>query len=84
MIRGEDANPHQVSFREARVVRIGGGPGQPIAMKEAVIHAPPHQDVFLPFEFSITDLGSGWYGLEADSRKLTVVSTNPTSAIADG
>jgi hypothetical protein len=55
-----------VSFREARVVRIGGGPGQPIAMKEAIVHAPPHQDVFLPFEFSITDLGPGWYGLEAD------------------
>jgi len=66
VIRGEDANPHQVSFREARVVRIGGGRGQPIAMKEAIVHAPPHQDVFLPFEFSITDLGPGWYGLEAD------------------
>jgi hypothetical protein len=66
VIRGEDANPHQVSFHEARVVRIGGGTEQPIAMKEAIVHAPPHQDVFLPFEFSITDLGPGWYGLEAD------------------
>lgn len=66
VIRGEDANPHQVGFREARVVRIGGGFAAPIAMKEVILHAPPHQDVFLPFEFPTTDLAPGWYGLVAD------------------
>ena len=26
----------------------------------------PHLDLFVPFEFPLTDLGPGWYGLECD------------------
>lgn len=66
VIRGEDANPHLVSFLEARVVAVAGASGLTIPMKAAVMDCPPHQDVFLPFEFPITDLGPGWYELECD------------------
>ena len=35
IIRGEDPDPHQVVFREARVVAIGGAHTHPIAMAVA-------------------------------------------------
>jgi hypothetical protein len=66
VLRGEDPNPHLVVFREARVLPAGTKSGQPIAMKAGTLDLPPHQDVFLPFEFSITDLEAGWYDLECD------------------
>lgn len=77
VVRGEDANPHLVSFREARVVSVAGPGGVPLPMKPAVIDVPPHQDVFLPFEFSITDLDPGWYGLECDLDVDAVSRTMP-------
>jgi hypothetical protein len=66
VVRGEDPNPHQVVFRGGRVVPVGQGLEHPLPMKAVVVHCPPHQDMFLPFEFSTTDLGPGWYGLECD------------------
>ena len=78
VIRGEDPDPHQVAFREARIVPVAGrGPEHEIAMKEAVLDAPPHQDVFLPFEFSIVELEPGWYGLECDLEVDGVHQTFP-------
>jgi hypothetical protein len=66
--RVEDGNPHQISYREARVRRVGGrlGAAEPLGMKAGVLDIPPHQDVFLPFEFSIAEYEPGWYGLEID------------------
>jgi hypothetical protein len=75
--RGEDANPHLVSFREGRVVPIAGKGGIRIPMKPVLIDVPPHQDVYLPFEFSTTDLGPGWYGLECDLDVDAVSRTMP-------
>ncbi len=66
VVRGEDANPHLVTFREARIVPVGGRGGEVIAMKAGTLDIPPHQDTFLPFEFSIADLEAGWYGLECE------------------
>jgi len=77
VVRGEDANPHLVSFREARVAPVSGMGGIPIPMKPALVDVPPHQDVFLPFEFSTTDLGPGWYGLECDLAVDAVSRTMP-------
>ena len=37
-----------------------------VPMKPAVLDCPPHQDMFLPFEFPVTELEPGWYGLECD------------------
>lgn len=65
VFRGEDPNPHQVVFKQAAVVKVGGGDGMPIPVKPAVMDCPPHQDMFLPFEFSTTELAPGWYELEA-------------------
>lgn len=66
VFRGEDPNPHLVAFKQAAVVKVGGGEGMPIPVKPAVMDCPPHQDMFLPFEFSTTDLAPGWYELEVD------------------
>lgn len=66
VVRGEDADPHQVAFRQARVVRVPGSRGREIPLTEVVLDVPPHRDVFFPFEFPISDLEPAWYGLEAD------------------
>lgn len=66
VVRGEDANPHQVSVLESRVVSVAGSVSVPLPVKPAILDCPPHQDMFLPFEFPITELEPGWYGLECD------------------
>jgi hypothetical protein len=66
VIRGEDPNPHQVSFLRGRVVRVPGGTVRTLTLDAVVLDVVPHQDTFVPFEFSIAELGPGWYGLESD------------------
>src|SRR5207247_11191163 len=55
IIRGEDPNPHQVVFREARVVAIGGAQAHPIAMTAANLDVAPRRDVFVLFALAGTD-----------------------------
>jgi hypothetical protein len=50
IIRGEDPDPHQVVFREARVVALGGAQGHPIALGAAIIDVAPPRAVFVPLE----------------------------------
>jgi hypothetical protein len=66
IIRGEDPDPHQVVFREARVVAIGGAQAHPIAMAAATLDVAPRRDVFIPFEMAVTDMDPGWYELECE------------------
>jgi hypothetical protein len=66
IIRGEDPDPHQVVFREARVVAIGGAQAHPIAMAAAILDVAPRRDVFVPFEMAVTDMDPGWYELECE------------------
>lgn len=66
VFRTEDPNPHQVSFKRAEVLKVGGGQGMLISVRPAVIDCPPHQDMFLPFEFVTIELEPGWYELEAE------------------
>lgn len=66
ILRGEDANPHQVAFRSARIVTVGGREERPFAMPENILDVAPRQDVFVPFEFPVSDLEPGWYGLECE------------------
>jgi hypothetical protein len=66
ILRGEDANPHQVAFRSARIVTIGGREQRPFAMPENILDVAPRQDVFVPFELAVSDLEPGWYGLECE------------------
>jgi hypothetical protein len=63
VIRGEDADPHQVAIAEARVARFPGGQGRAIGVEPVVIQVAPHRDVFVPFEFALADLDPGWYDL---------------------
>lgn len=66
ILRGEDANPHQVAFRSARIVTVGGRERRPFAMPENILDVAPRQDVFVPFELAVSDLEPGWYGLECE------------------
>ncbi len=66
IIRGEDPDPHQVVFREARVVAIGGTEAHPIGMAAATLDVAPRRDVFVPFEMAVTDMDPGWYELECE------------------
>jgi hypothetical protein len=66
VVHGEDANPHQVVLVQARVASLGAAAGLVVPMAEAVVNVPPHEDMFVPFEFSLTDLDPGWFELECD------------------
>jgi hypothetical protein len=66
VIRGEDADPHQVAFLAGRVARLPGGGARRLPIGQIVVDVPPHRDVFVPFEFQVADFDSGWYGVECD------------------
>ena len=66
VVRGEDPNPHQVAFHEARVVRLPGSRALGVPLETVTLDVPPHKDVFVPFEFPLGDLEPWWYELEAD------------------
>lgn len=66
ILRGEDADPHQVVFREANVVGIGLGVTRPMPMASATLDVAPHRDVFVPFEMPVSELEPGWYTMTCD------------------
>lgn len=66
VVHGEDANPHQVALIEARVASLGPSAGTKLPMPSALVNVPPRQDMFVPFEFSVAELGPGWYELVCD------------------
>jgi hypothetical protein len=66
VVRGEDPDPHQIAFYEARVIRLPGSAARGIPLDAVTLDVPPHKDLFVPFEFSIADLEPGWYDVEAE------------------
>ena len=66
VLRGADADPHQVAIREARLAEVGGRGARPIGLAPAVVDVAPHRDFFVPFEFPIVELDAGWYRLECE------------------
>ncbi len=66
VLRGADRDPHQVRIDAARVREISGRGGLPIGLDAITLDVAPHLDLFVPFEFAITELNAGWYGLECD------------------
>jgi len=66
ILRGEDADPHQVVLREAHVVGLGLGVRSPVPMAAATLDVVPHRDVFVPFELPVSELAPGWYSLTCD------------------
>ena len=77
ILRGEDPDPHQVVLSEARVSAVGGG-SSPLPMAPVTLDIVPHRDVFVPFEFSVTELDPGWYTLVCD------VEVDGTPSVYDG
>jgi hypothetical protein len=77
VVRGEDRNPHLVVLREARVCSVHGALERPVPVGSVTVDVPPRQDVFVPFEFGVSDLEPGWYGLEADLEVDGVAETFP-------
>jgi hypothetical protein len=66
ILRGEDADPHQVVFASANVVGIGLDVSHPMPMPPATLDVAPHRDLFVPFETAVADLDPGWYTLTCD------------------
>jgi len=66
VVRTEGRDPHQVAFHEARLVRVPGPGVREINIEKVTLDVPPRRDLFVPFEFTISDLEPAWYGLEAD------------------
>lgn len=64
ILRGEDAYPHQVTFRDVRVVAVDGewDDGRSVAIPASVVDVAPHKDVFVPLDCPTGDLVAGWYG----------------------
>jgi hypothetical protein len=66
VLRGADADPHQVRIESTRVAEAGGGRSVPIEMDAVTLDVAPHRDLFVPFEVQTAELPAGWYGLECD------------------
>ena len=66
VLRGADRDPHQVRIDAARVAEISGRFAAPIGLDPVTLDVAPNLDLFVPFEFPITELTAGWYGLECD------------------
>jgi hypothetical protein len=66
VLRGEGRDPHQVRILAARVAELASKTARPLEIAPATLDVAPHLDLFVPFEFPLTDLGPGWYGLECD------------------
>jgi hypothetical protein len=66
VLRSADRDPHQVVIRSARVAELSDAASQPIDLQETTLDVAPKLDFFVPFEFAVTELGAGWYGLEAE------------------
>jgi hypothetical protein len=63
-MRGADGNPHQVRLDEARAVELAGHGTVPMDVKPMTLDVAPNRDLFVPFEFPVTDLAPGWYAIE--------------------
>jgi hypothetical protein len=66
LLRGEDAEPHQVVFHGVHAVGVAGEGSHPIVVAATTLDAAPRRDVFVPFELVTSDLAPGWYGFECD------------------
>jgi hypothetical protein len=68
VIRGADGNPHAAQFELGQVARVPSGPAKPIPVEDRQFDVAPTKDLFVPFEVGVSDLGPGWYRLEASVR----------------
>ena len=65
-MRGADGDPHQVRLEEARAVELAGHGSVPMGVQPATLEVAPNRDLFVPFEFPVAELPSGWYAIECE------------------
>jgi hypothetical protein len=63
-MRGADGNPHQIRLDDARAVELSGHGSVSMGVQPSTLEVAPNRDLFVPFEFPIAELASGWYGVE--------------------
>jgi hypothetical protein len=63
-MRGADGNPHQIRLDDARAVELSGHGSISMGVQPATLEVAPNRDLFVPFEFPVAELASGWYGVE--------------------
>jgi hypothetical protein len=61
VLRGGDGNPHSLRFASATVDRVPAGPRKPFPTENRWFDVAPTRDLFVPFEFGVTDFDPGWY-----------------------
>jgi hypothetical protein len=66
VLRAADGDPHQVRIEVAKVREVVGTAGRPIDVEPVTLDVAPTLDTFVPFEFALTELSSGWYTLECE------------------
>lgn len=66
VLRGADRDPHQVTILSAWVAEVSGTDARPIGISSLILNVAPRRDLFVPFEFPVTELGPGWYGVECE------------------
>ena len=66
VLKAADRDPHQVRIDAARVREMSGLGAFPIGLEPVTLDVAPNLDLFVPFEFAITELAAGWYHLECD------------------
>jgi hypothetical protein len=65
-MRGADGNPHQVRLEDARAVELAGHGSVSMGVQPATLEVAPNRDLFVPFEFPVAELPSGWYAIECE------------------
>lgn len=65
-MRGADGNPHQVRLDDARAVELAGHGVVSMGVQPATLEVAPNRDLFVPFEFPVVELASGWYAIECE------------------
>jgi hypothetical protein len=65
-MRGADGDPHQVRLDDARAVELAGQGSISMGVQPATLEVAPNRDLFVPFEFPVAELASGWYAIECE------------------
>jgi hypothetical protein len=63
-MRGADGDPHQVRLDDAHAVELAGRGSVPMGIAAVTLEVAPTRDLFVPFEFPVVELPSGWYAIE--------------------
>jgi hypothetical protein len=66
VLSAEGPDPHQVRIESARIAEVTGRGVRSIDLEAVTLEVAPRLDLFVPFEFPITELGPGWYELACE------------------